>query len=225
MSLIPFNLQDALAGKPVKSRAGRKVVEIYRFEGSSENEQLLMARFDDDTGVRSFEDDGKFYACDDEYPDDLFMAPVESIDDIKAEIAELQKLNAELTKDRDALRAEAMAIDRLALETEVNALRKLYRWHSISTPPTAEDGAELAGRIAASVVWTHATDERHANTWVGSWDCPGCATHWTTLPAFTPKDKFEEWFDLWWKDNQECYLPEVKGSARAAWQAARKEKS
>lgn len=214
MNLIPFNLEDALRGAPVVTREGHPVTNLIQ---SRDNWLVGLSR-----GLEyAWRIDGRYWSlqCDNRH--DLFMAPVESIDDIKAEIAELQKLNAELTKEREELKAQAERQSQYiaSLNDELNeSLNKDGRqWQSISTPPTAEDGVKLPGRANNSVVWV---DDDHCAAWIGEWDAPLSATGWTILPAFTPKDEFEEWFASWWKNNQECYLPEVKGSAHDAWNAA-----
>ena len=65
----PFNLQEALAGKPVVTKDGRKVTEIYHFN-TAETTHPVYACID--KHVYIFREEGTFY---DNYPShlDLFM--------------------------------------------------------------------------------------------------------------------------------------------------------
>lgn len=71
----PFNLQEALAGKPVITRDGRKVTEIYHLKTATVGVQSVL--FIVDGYVESCNTDGRYSTKDCSY--DLFMAP-ESIE-------------------------------------------------------------------------------------------------------------------------------------------------
>lgn len=70
-NLKPFNLEEALAGKPVVTRDGRKVTEIYHFktEGSSFPVCAIIG-----LSPNWFDLQGKNICSNPEF--DLFMAPV-----------------------------------------------------------------------------------------------------------------------------------------------------
>lgn len=68
----PFNLEEALAGKPVMTREGRKVVRIFYAEEACENSKVICVL---ETGlVVSHYKDGR-YSADRKSDNDLVMAP------------------------------------------------------------------------------------------------------------------------------------------------------
>lgn len=70
--LKPFNLEQALAGKPVMTREGRKVVHIFYAEEACENSQVICVF---ETGVVFlYYKDGTYTAYASSL-NDLFMAP------------------------------------------------------------------------------------------------------------------------------------------------------
>ena len=71
----PFDLEQALAGKPVVDRAGRPVTQITRFEGV--NNGLCVVGVDGVGDLNHYHHDGLFLWSKKEGILDLFMAPVE----------------------------------------------------------------------------------------------------------------------------------------------------
>ena len=67
----PFNLQEALAGKPVVTRDGRKVEQLFYLD-KAENEFKLRAVVDG--SITAYTDNGCFYS-EVITESDLFMAP------------------------------------------------------------------------------------------------------------------------------------------------------
>lgn len=65
----PFNLQEALAGKPVVTRDGHKVTELHYFETAQLGEQLVFVV---DRHLRMAYADGRIYRSEIS-PLDLFM--------------------------------------------------------------------------------------------------------------------------------------------------------
>lgn len=213
----PFNLEDALAGKPLVTRDNQPVVRLIQFSNRSKG-LCLEAQVDGER--RTWDAKGNYYEDVLQSRFDLFMAP---IDDIKAEIAELQKLNAELTKEREELKAQAERQSQYiaSLNDELNeSLNKAGRqWRSISTPPTAEDGVIYPDSPTPQVLWLYINGAVRSDLW----NLPtinGAVTHWTTLPAFAPKDELS--FKAWHKEFMDEFTEEY---SRPIWNAARKEKS
>ncbi len=71
----PFNLEKALAGEPVVTRDGRKVIEIYCFDFNGKNIATpVVAYIEQADALECFDKNGKWldYRESDE---DLFMAP------------------------------------------------------------------------------------------------------------------------------------------------------
>ena len=66
----PFNLEEALAGKPVVTRDGRKVTELYLFKTAGTNYSLHVCI---NKSLESYTQEGKFYNTDRESIHDLFM--------------------------------------------------------------------------------------------------------------------------------------------------------
>lgn len=73
MSKTPFNLQDALAGDPVITRDGRKVLQIAQFPEAKTFK--LVAFIEGNTAVTLYMADGRYNVVDINSPLDLFMAP------------------------------------------------------------------------------------------------------------------------------------------------------
>jgi hypothetical protein len=70
-NLKPFNLQDALAGKPVVTRQGKKVTQLHLFD--SNMDQPLVGLIEDEFDVQSWNEYGKYFADETEAYSDLFM--------------------------------------------------------------------------------------------------------------------------------------------------------
>lgn len=70
----PFNLQEALAGKPVVTRDGRKVLSIAQLPTLTTTRYTLFAHIDGDDYGKGFTADG-LYIAGVTSSDDLFMAP------------------------------------------------------------------------------------------------------------------------------------------------------
>lgn len=68
-----FNLERALAGDPVVTRAGKPVEQLHKFEAKL-SEEILFGVVDD--LVKSWTKNGKYYGDDEESQYDLFMASV-----------------------------------------------------------------------------------------------------------------------------------------------------
>ena len=66
----PFNLEEALAGKPVVTREGKKVTELYLFK-TMKNAYRLFACIDGKVVQCTIK--GEFYTVSEESPYDLFM--------------------------------------------------------------------------------------------------------------------------------------------------------
>ena len=67
----PFNLEEALAGKPVVTRNGRKVLQLIKF--NMESEYCLFVNVEGI--IEKYKIDGSYGLYDSfEYPEDLFMA-------------------------------------------------------------------------------------------------------------------------------------------------------
>lgn len=69
MKMKPFNLEDALAGKPV---VGVPVTEIHKFNSSNDSQTLFAVV---DGFVFGYYDNGKYNLIDEESNWDLFMKP------------------------------------------------------------------------------------------------------------------------------------------------------
>lgn len=65
----PFNLQEALAGKPVVTRDGRKVLQIAHFPKANDP---IRAQIEGSGHVTSFTEKGTFYSVN-QSDSDLFM--------------------------------------------------------------------------------------------------------------------------------------------------------
>jgi hypothetical protein len=80
MNTKPFNLQDALAGKPVVTRDGRKVVSIARLEGGFPYSVVAVLQGNGESAlpgsgdVKTFTTTGTFSVVQTESAHDLFMA-------------------------------------------------------------------------------------------------------------------------------------------------------
>ena len=66
----PFNLEEALAGKPVVTRDGRKVTELYLFKTANSSYPLRVCI---DKDIKDYTDRGTYYAKDTTSEHDLFM--------------------------------------------------------------------------------------------------------------------------------------------------------
>lgn len=74
----PFNLQDAIAGKPVITRAGRPAKYLCSPPelANQELKHIFMYQYHDDIWTAStFTDEGKFYPFSNTTNTDLMMAP------------------------------------------------------------------------------------------------------------------------------------------------------
>jgi hypothetical protein len=72
-NLKPFNLQDALAGKPVVTRQGKKVTQLHLF--NTNTEQPLLGIIEGDKDIYTWNKDGIYFSHKDTSAFDLFMAP------------------------------------------------------------------------------------------------------------------------------------------------------
>ena len=72
MKMKPFNLEDALAGKPVVTRSGVPLTEIHKFNSSNDSQTLFAVV---DGFVFRYYDNGKYNLIDGESNLDLFMKP------------------------------------------------------------------------------------------------------------------------------------------------------
>jgi hypothetical protein len=68
-----FNLQEALAGKPVISREGKQVTQLHLFNINESSTYSLFGVVDND--IQSFTKDGKWDKNSNEGSRDLFMEP------------------------------------------------------------------------------------------------------------------------------------------------------
>lgn len=74
MNNKPFDLQKALAGEPVITRSGKKIVDIYHFKYSGSTFSVL-ATIEGSNSEACYTVDGKYHLLDAEHKNDLFMAP------------------------------------------------------------------------------------------------------------------------------------------------------
>lgn len=57
----PFNLEEAKAGKPVVTREGKKVLELYHFKNSTiDIGQTIVAIIEGDDSLKTYYPDGRF---------------------------------------------------------------------------------------------------------------------------------------------------------------------
>jgi hypothetical protein len=68
----PFNLEEALSGKPVVTRQGLPVTKIVHFENTHNDYQLFGVV---DNQIESWTIQGKYYKIYDSHNKDLFMLP------------------------------------------------------------------------------------------------------------------------------------------------------
>ncbi len=73
--LIPFNLERALAGDPVVTRDGRKILEFAYLKTRKKFNLLALVEIVDNSELKAFDDDGKFCLHPKEPEYDLFMLP------------------------------------------------------------------------------------------------------------------------------------------------------
>jgi hypothetical protein len=99
-NLKPFNLKRALAGDPVVTRGGKKVLEIYCFK-TKQPEQPILVDIGDEY-IRHYSLNGAYYHNGPIDKDDLFMAPIEK---------EYWCLSALNTKSRDAYFSDAYSLE------------------------------------------------------------------------------------------------------------------
>jgi len=71
-NIKPFNLQDALAGKPVVTRQGKKVTQLHLF--NTNTEQPLLGIIEGDKDIYTWNKDGIYFSHKDTSAFDLFMA-------------------------------------------------------------------------------------------------------------------------------------------------------
>ena len=69
----PFSKFEALSGKPVVTRDGKKVTQLKEFEVSGPFQ--IVGVIEGNTGVNEWTDDGNYYSNHGESHLDLFMAP------------------------------------------------------------------------------------------------------------------------------------------------------
>lgn len=84
----PFNLADALAGKPVMTRDGMKVIRLIELPEAKPKSRLVAVLEDGETAT--FNEGGRYYSMRDSSLD-LFMAPTKKegyIATIKIELEE-----------------------------------------------------------------------------------------------------------------------------------------
>lgn len=109
-----FNLEEALAGKPVISRDGRKVLEIKIIDTVPDSSSYkLVVHFDGGHGLYSCGIDGKFGEVDYESANDLFMGY--SIEEIQLAADRYQALKNELLYTS----AEFIATTRKSIRKEI----------------------------------------------------------------------------------------------------------
>lgn len=74
----PFNLKEALAGKPVVTRGGRKVKALHHFDCVKGKESLMVVIEADprDATVRAYFEDGRYLGSGNKSQSDLMMAPI-----------------------------------------------------------------------------------------------------------------------------------------------------
>ena len=70
----PFSKFEAISGKPVVTRDGKKVTQLKEFEVSGPFQ--IVGVIEGNTGVNEWTDDGNYYSDHDESHSDLFMATV-----------------------------------------------------------------------------------------------------------------------------------------------------
>jgi hypothetical protein len=69
----PFNLEEALAGKPVVMRNGDRVKAVYFIKELENQKVLAVIDFDGDQGYDFYSENGKFLIGENESEYDLFM--------------------------------------------------------------------------------------------------------------------------------------------------------
>lgn len=72
MKLLPFDLQHALAGDKVVTRDGREVTQLTKFDAENSNFCLIGVCSNE---IESWDEKGRFFSGDEDYPRDLFMTP------------------------------------------------------------------------------------------------------------------------------------------------------
>lgn len=68
----PFNLEEALAGKPVVTRLGKKVTGIYHFD-KAKTIFRVIAQIEGEYGLQSYSPDGRWKDSQESDDLDLFM--------------------------------------------------------------------------------------------------------------------------------------------------------
>jgi len=69
----PFNLEEALAGKPVVTREGRKVLQLHCFKNISKENECISVIIEGYNSIRNLYENGRYLETQD-HPNDLFMA-------------------------------------------------------------------------------------------------------------------------------------------------------
>lgn len=70
----PFNLQEALEGKPIVTRDGRKVLDFHYFKDiNSDENYCICAVIENEASIYTFAIDGRFMFIRGQNPQDLFM--------------------------------------------------------------------------------------------------------------------------------------------------------
>jgi len=70
----PFNLEEAIQGKPLVTRDGRKILDFHYFKSISKSSRYPVKAILDGTSVLlEFTLDGKYVHTSEENPNDLFM--------------------------------------------------------------------------------------------------------------------------------------------------------
>jgi hypothetical protein len=68
----PFNLEEALAGKPVVTRLGKKVTGIYHFD-KAKTIFRVIAQIEGEFGLQSYSPDGRWKDSQEDHELDIFM--------------------------------------------------------------------------------------------------------------------------------------------------------
>ena len=94
----PFSLEEALAGQPVITREGKKVIEIKLFETAPDDSFFKLAvHIEGKYQLYSYKKNGKFGNHDYESENDLFMGY--TLEEIQLDADRYQALKNELRED------------------------------------------------------------------------------------------------------------------------------
>lgn len=70
----PFNLEEALSGKPVITRKGLKVLGLHNFGNLKDEIDFSLVAIVEKEGIIAYTEEGKYFKYDAEEEKDLFMA-------------------------------------------------------------------------------------------------------------------------------------------------------